>query len=95
MEARGLAVDALRIRAFPFAGEVFDFIAAHDLVFVVEQNRDAQLRALLINEGGVDPARLVKVLNYDGSPITARFIAGELAKGMGASGSQLVGETVR
>ena len=95
MEGRGLAVDALRIRAFPFAGEIFDFIAAHDLVFVVEQNRDAQLRALLINEGGVDPARLVKVLNYDGSPITARFISGELAKGMGASGSKLVGETVR
>ena len=95
MEARGLAVDALRIRAFPFAGEIFDFIAAHDLVFVVEQNRDAQLRALLINEGGVDPARLVKILNYDGSPITARFIEGELVKGMGASGSKLVGETVR
>jgi 2-oxoglutarate ferredoxin oxidoreductase subunit alpha len=95
MEGRGLAIDALRIRAFPFAGEIFDFIAAHDLVFVVEQNRDAQLRALLINEGGVDPARLVKVLNYDGSPITARFIAGELTKGMGASGSKLVGETVR
>jgi 2-oxoglutarate/2-oxoacid ferredoxin oxidoreductase subunit alpha len=94
MESRGLAIDALRVRAFPFAGEVFDFIAAHDLVFVVEQNRDAQLRALLINEGGVDPARLVKVLNYDGSPITARFIASELTKGMGASGSRLVGETV-
>jgi len=95
MEGRGLAVDALRIRAFPFAGEIFDFIAAHDLVFVVEQNRDAQLRALLINEGGVDPARLVKVLNYDGSPITARFIQAELAKGMSAPGNRLVGETVR
>ena len=95
MEGRGLAVDALRIRAFPFAGEIFDFIAAHDLVFVVEQNRDAQLRALLINEGGVDPARLVKVLNYDGSPITARFIQGELAKGMSASGSRMMGEKVR
>jgi len=95
MEARGLAIDALRLRAFPFAGEVFDFIAAHDLVFVVEQNRDAQLRALLINEGGVDPARLVKVLNYDGSPITARFISGELAKGMAATDSRPVGETVR
>jgi len=95
MEGRGLAIDALRIRAFPFPGEVFDFIAAHELVFVVEQNRDAQLRALLINEGGVDPARLVKVLNYDGSPITARFIAGELAKGMRATDPKPVGETVR
>lgn len=94
LEAEGLAVDALRIRAFPFAGEIFDFIAAHDLVFVVEQNRDAQLRALLINEGGVDPARLVKVLNYDGSPITARFIKAELAKGMGVAKPR-AGEMVR
>jgi 2-oxoglutarate/2-oxoacid ferredoxin oxidoreductase subunit alpha len=94
LEEQGLAVDALRIRAFPFPGEVFDFIAAHELVFVVEQNRDAQLRALLINEGGVDPARLVKVLNYDGSPITARFIRTELAKGMGLPNAK-AGEMVR
>ena len=92
LEARGLAVDALRVRAFPFPGEVFDFIAHHELVFVVEQNRDAQLRALLINEGGVDPARLVKVLNYDGSPITARFILAELARGMGAVDVNAAGE---
>ena len=92
LEARGLDVDALRIRAFPFPGEVFDFIAHHELVFVVEQNRDAQLRTLLINEGGVDPARLVKVLNYDGSPITARFIQAELARGMGAVDANSAGE---
>ena len=95
LEAMGLAVDALRVRAFPFAGEVFDFIAAHELVFVVEQNRDAQLRALLINEGGIDPARLVRVLNYDGSPITARFIKAELAKGMRTIEGKRIGETVR
>ena len=94
LEAEGLAVDALRIRAFPFAGEIFDFIAHHELVFVVEQNRDAQLRALLINEGGVDPARLVKVLNYDGSPITARFIKTELARGMEIA-TPRAGEMVR
>ncbi len=92
LEAQDLNVDALRIRAFPFPGEVFDFIAHHELVFVVEQNRDAQLRTLLINEGGVDPARLVKVLNYDGSPITARFIQAELARGMGAVGANAAGE---
>jgi len=95
LEARGLAVDAMRVRAFPFPGEVFDFIAHHELVFVVEQNRDAQLRALLINEGGVDPARLVKVLNYDGSPITARFIQAELAKGMGAVDVNAAGEMAK
>lgn len=79
LEQRGLHLDALRVRAFPFPPEVFEFIDAHELVFVVEQNRDAQLRTLLVTEGGVDPARLVKVLNYDGSPITARFIDAEIS----------------
>jgi 2-oxoglutarate ferredoxin oxidoreductase subunit alpha len=79
LEAQGRHVDALRVRAFPFCEEVFDFIAAHELVFVVEQNRDAQLRSLLINEGEIDPARLVPVLNYDGAPITARFIVSRMA----------------
>ena len=51
------------------------FIADHDLVFVVEQNRDAQLRTLIVNECDIDPARLVPILHYDGTPITARFIA--------------------
>ena len=75
LEARGMQLDALRVRAFPFHHEVDDFVADHDHVFVVEQNRDAQLRTLLINECGIDPARLVPVLHYDGTPITARFIA--------------------
>jgi 2-oxoglutarate ferredoxin oxidoreductase subunit alpha len=80
LEAQGRRLDALRLRAFPFANEVYDFIAAHDRVFVVEQNRDAQLRTLLMTEGGVDAAKLVPVLHYDGTPITARFIAGEVAQ---------------
>jgi len=95
LEAQGVHLDAMRVRAFPFGGEVFDFIAAHELVFVVEQNRDAQLRALLINEGGVDPARLVKVLHYDGTPITARFIGGELKARMGSTGAAAQGEMAK
>jgi len=79
LEAKGLPLDALRIRAFPFSDEVLSFIAAHEKVFVVEQNRDAQLRMLLVNEGSVDPAKLVPVLHYDGSPITARFILSRIA----------------
>jgi 2-oxoglutarate ferredoxin oxidoreductase subunit alpha len=67
-------LDALRLRAFPFPASVAQFIADHDEVFVVEQNRDAQMRSLLVNELEVDPAKLVKVLHYDGTPITARFI---------------------
>ena len=75
LEANGHHLDMLRVRAFPFHQDVEDFIAGHDTVFVVEQNRDAQLRTLLINECGIDPARLVPILHYDGTPITARFIA--------------------
>jgi 2-oxoglutarate ferredoxin oxidoreductase subunit alpha len=72
--------DTLRIRAFPFPDFVADFIKSHARVFVVEQNRDGQLRSLLVNEFGIDPARLVAVLHYDGTPITARFIVGEIGK---------------
>lgn len=75
LEQAGLHLDALRVRGFPFAEEVFAFIAEHERVFVIEQNRDGQLRTLLINEGDVDPNRLTAVLHYDGTPITARFIA--------------------
>jgi len=70
----GVKLDTLRVRAFPFNKDVEDFIAQHDTVFVVEQNRDGQLRSMLINELEINPKKLVKVLNYDGMPITARFI---------------------
>jgi 2-oxoglutarate ferredoxin oxidoreductase subunit alpha len=71
----GIHIDALRLKAFPFADSVKDFIQSHDHVFVVEQNRDAQMRTLLINELEIDPEWLIAVLHYDGTPITARFIA--------------------
>jgi 2-oxoglutarate ferredoxin oxidoreductase subunit alpha len=80
LEQQGLHLDALRVRAFPFHEQVPDFIAEHDHVFVVEQNRDGQLRMLLVNECGIDPAKLVPVLHYDGSPITARFIIREISE---------------
>ena len=84
LDAQGLALDALRVRAFPFNDDVSEFIADHDQLFVVEQNRDAQLRSLLVNECVVDPARLIPILHFDGTPITARFIAGEIAQQMKA-----------
>jgi 2-oxoglutarate/2-oxoacid ferredoxin oxidoreductase subunit alpha len=74
LTAASIPLDAMRLRAFPFPASVAQFIAEHDEVFVVEQNRDAQVRSLLVNELDVDPAKLVKVLHYDGTPITARFI---------------------
>ena len=85
LEGDGLHVDALRLRAFPFPDCVAQFIAAHEHVFVIEQNRDAQLRSLIVNEFGIDPARLVPVLHYDGTPITARFIAGAIGEHMQAA----------
>jgi len=80
LESRGIFLDRIRVRAFPFADAIADFIAEHERVFVVEQNRDAQLRALLINECGIDPAKLVSVLHYDGNPMTARFVEREIAE---------------
>jgi 2-oxoglutarate ferredoxin oxidoreductase subunit alpha len=80
LEGRGLHLDTLRLRAFPFSDEVVDFINAHDQVFVVEQNRDAQMRMLLVNECAIDPARFISVLHYDGTPITARFITAAIAE---------------
>jgi 2-oxoglutarate ferredoxin oxidoreductase subunit alpha len=80
LAAEGVHIDALRLRGFPFGAEVGAFIAAHEQVFVIEQNRDAQMRTLLIADLGIDPAQLVAVLHYDGTPITARFIRREIAE---------------
>ncbi len=80
LEGQGMHLDTMRLRAFPFCDAVSDFILAHDQVFLVEQNRDAQMRMLLVNECGIDPARIVSVLNYDGTPITARFITGAISE---------------
>ena len=80
LEAQGIHVDTLRIRAFPFSAAVDLFLAAHETVFVVEQNRDAQLRTLITTEQGVNPAKLEPILHYDGTPITARFITAAIAK---------------
>ena len=80
----GVQVDMMRVRGFPFAAEIEDFVANHDVVYVVEQNESGQLRMLLINECEIDPKRLVRVLHYDGTPITARFIAGTIAENIAA-----------
>jgi 2-oxoglutarate ferredoxin oxidoreductase subunit alpha len=82
LAGEGVHLDALRLRAFPFPQSVPDFIEAHDIVFVVEQNRDAQMRSMLVNELCIDPHRLVRVLHYDGTPINARFIAAAIRKSL-------------
>ena len=85
----GVHLDLMRVRGFPFSREVSDFIEAHERIFVVEQNANAQLRALLQVEIGVDPARLTPILHFDGNPITARFIRkaiGDAVNSLTASG---------
>ncbi|HJV73890.1 MAG TPA: 2-oxoacid:acceptor oxidoreductase subunit alpha [Noviherbaspirillum sp.] len=79
LEHQGMHLDALRVRGFPFHSSVVDFIEAHDHVFVVEQNRDGQLRNMLTIECGLDPAQLGSIVHYDGTPITARFITKAIA----------------
>jgi len=81
----GIYLDRMRIRAFPFSEAVSDFINSYDQIFLVEQNRDAQMRSLLVNECSIDPARFISVLNYDGTPITARFIIKAIADRMAVS----------
>lgn len=79
LAAREIQLDALRIKAFPFGKETEAFIRSHQLVFVIEQNRDGQMRSLLIQEMQRDPHQLVSILNYDGMPITADQIALKIA----------------
>lgn len=73
-EEEGFMIDSIRVRAFPFHQQVEKFIEEHEQIIVVEQNRDAQFRTLLINELEINPSRLISVVNYDGMPITAQAI---------------------
>jgi 2-oxoglutarate/2-oxoacid ferredoxin oxidoreductase subunit alpha len=72
------------VRAFPFQDEIYDFCQSHSKVFVIEQNRDAQLKTMLVNEAGINQASLISVLHYDGTPITARFITRKISDAVSA-----------
>ncbi|MBK6977783.1 MAG: 2-oxoacid:acceptor oxidoreductase subunit alpha [Cytophagaceae bacterium] len=78
LKAAGKNVNAMRLRGFPFIDEVAQFVENHEIVYVVEQNRDAQMRTLLINELEENPKKLRRVLNYDGTPITAHLIIDQI-----------------
>ncbi|MBT8081586.1 MAG: 2-oxoacid:acceptor oxidoreductase subunit alpha [Gammaproteobacteria bacterium] len=88
LEAQSVGLNYCRVKAFPFTDAVRDFIDAHDLVYVVEQNRDAQLRTLLINDIEADQGKLVPLLHYNGMPINAGFVVegvlAEIKKGRAA-----------
>ncbi|MES2784785.1 MAG: 2-oxoacid:acceptor oxidoreductase subunit alpha [Pseudomonadota bacterium] len=92
LDEADIQLDAMRLKAFPFPPSVAQFIADHDKVFVVEQNRDAQMRSLLVNEFDIDPAKLVRVLHFDGTPITARFITAAITKHARAAAAQPASE---
>jgi len=84
LEKEGIHLDTLRLRSFPFTQEVEDFIEEHDRIFVIEQNRDGQMRRLLLNETNVEAnAKLISVVEYDGLPVTARKIASVIRGAMG------------
>ena len=70
----GIHLDSMRVRAFPFGAEVRAFIDAHDVVFVVDQNRDGQMRMLLVNELELDPAGLISIRYFGGLSISADHI---------------------
>ena len=88
LEAQNIGLNYCRVRAFPFTDAVRDFIDKHDVVYVVEQNRDAQLRTLLVNDIDADQSKLVPVLHYDGMPLNAGFVVNrilaEIKKGRAA-----------
>jgi 2-oxoglutarate ferredoxin oxidoreductase subunit alpha len=74
LKAEGVRVNYMRVRSFPFTEDVERFLAAHRLVFVVEQNRDAQFRSLLTLETPVEKSKLRSLLHYSGLPISSTFI---------------------
>jgi len=78
LKEKKIKVDAMRLKSFPFNKTVEAFVNSHDRIFVVEQNRDAQLKSLMMIEMGTDPNKLISVLNYNGMPITADNITGQV-----------------
>jgi 2-oxoglutarate/2-oxoacid ferredoxin oxidoreductase subunit alpha len=74
LQAEGVAVDYMRVRAFPFSEDVERFLSAHELLFIVEQNRDAQFKSLLTLETAVEKSKLRSLLSYNGLPISSAFI---------------------
>jgi len=80
LAADGIVIDAMRPRAFPFGKAFRDFVDSHERVFVIEQNRDSQFRSLMMIELDTDPSKLISILNYDGTPITADNIYAQIKR---------------
>jgi 2-oxoglutarate ferredoxin oxidoreductase subunit alpha len=78
LAARGVPLDFLRVRGFPFSAEVSAFMRQHDTLFVVDQNRDGQLRTLLVNDTDVEKAKLHSVRHYSGTPLSAVHVVDQV-----------------
>jgi 2-oxoglutarate ferredoxin oxidoreductase subunit alpha len=78
LKSDGMEIDSARVRSFPFTDSFKEFVESHEKIFVVEQNRDAQFRSLMMMELGAAPDKLVSILKYDGTPITADHIYTEI-----------------
>jgi len=91
LEENNVAINSMRIKAFPFQPEVFDFISEHEIVFAIEQNRDAQMQILLAGECQVAPGKLIPVTNFNGLPITARIITNQIHTTLLSRETQLFG----
>jgi 2-oxoglutarate ferredoxin oxidoreductase subunit alpha len=88
LKKENVGLNYCRVKAFPFTQSVVDFVDKHERVYVVEQNRDAQLRSLLMLDANSDDEKLISMLHYDGMPINASFVVErvmeEMAKGRAA-----------
>jgi len=88
LKNESVGLNYCRVKSFPFTQSVVDFVDKHDRVYVVEQNRDAQLRSLLMLDANSDDEKLISMLHYDGMPINASFVVDrvleEMAKGRAA-----------
>jgi 2-oxoglutarate ferredoxin oxidoreductase subunit alpha len=85
LKRKGLNLDYLRLRGFPFGKEVEEFLAAHSKIFIVEQNRDAQLRSLLTLETAVEKSKLRSILHYNGLPMAADAIVNGVLAELGVA----------
>ncbi len=92
LEKQGLKFNSMRLRSYPFSDEVAEFIEGHERLFVVEQNRDGQMRTLLIDELECDPSRLVSVLHYDGMAIPVEAVVGGIINNLSAEQNRKTGE---
>ncbi|MCZ6912152.1 MAG: 2-oxoacid:acceptor oxidoreductase subunit alpha, partial [Proteobacteria bacterium] len=87
LEEQGVPMDYLRVRAFPFNEQVEAFLAEHERVFVVEQNRDGQLKMLLLNESTATREQLISVLHYNGFPLSSDSVITQIQVAMSARGA--------